>query len=88
MNTCKRCGGCCILGPCKFGSEHPEYGHCIHLYFKDGIAHCPFVDNNEERVIKHLSVGKGCGLQEIEGAWDYIQERVKVFKEEGLISIK
>lgn len=62
MNKCKRCGVCCILGPCKFGKEDYETGSCIYLTFENGKATCPLVKGNRE-VKRHLAIGKGCLIQ-------------------------
>lgn len=61
---CKRCGVCCILGPCAFGQEDPEIGSCIYLKFEDGKAVCPLVEDRIE-VKEYLGIGKGCLVQSV-----------------------
>ncbi len=76
MTKCKRCGACCIIGPCSFGTEDLETGACMLLTFENGKAVCPLVGN--KKVAKTVGIGKGCAIREI-GFEGYFENKRKAY---------
>lgn len=83
MEQCRRCGACCLMGPCSFGEEDPITGICALLQFDGDIAICPKIKPGNEEIIKLVKPGTGCRLRsdETDGSiTKYLEEIINIHR--------